>query len=153
MAAGGTREVLNQPADHNLISDYQVGKPIEREEAQHEAVPPIAPPCPQTPKSPKPIPGRTPDAMGKAIPEAALKGLTAKQQFFVREYLVDLNATQAAIRAGYSKNCASEIGYENLRKHQIAAAIDNAFMELGGITRSRIVEELPPLPSPTSARW
>jgi phage terminase small subunit len=71
-----------------------------------------------------------------------MKGLTAKQQLFVGQYLVDLNATQAAIRAGYSKNCASEIGYENLRKPQIAAAIDSAFMELGGITRSRIVEEL-----------
>ena len=60
----------------------------------------------------------------------------------VREYLVDLNATQAAIRARYSPNSASEIGYENLRKPHIAAAIDSAFIELGGITRSRIVDEL-----------
>lgn len=49
--------------------------------------------------------------------------LTVKQQRFVEEYCVDFNATQAAIRAGYSKNVPSEIGYENLRKPQIAKAI------------------------------
>lgn len=49
--------------------------------------------------------------------------LTAKQQRFVDEYMIDLNATQAAIRAGYSKNTASETGYENLRKPQIADEI------------------------------
>tara|TARA_R110000824_G_scaffold155602_1_gene328390 strand:+ start:1452 stop:1826 length:375 start_codon:yes stop_codon:yes gene_type:complete len=49
--------------------------------------------------------------------------LTDKQERFVSEYLIDLNATQAAIRAGYSENCASETGYENLRKPQIADAI------------------------------
>lgn len=49
--------------------------------------------------------------------------LTAKQERFCEEYIVDLNATQAAIRAGYSDNCASEIGYENLSKPQIAERI------------------------------
>lgn len=49
--------------------------------------------------------------------------LTAKQQRFVEEYLVDLNATQAAIRAGYSVKTASEVGFENLRKPQISTAI------------------------------
>lgn len=49
--------------------------------------------------------------------------LTAKQEMFCREYLIDLNATQAAIRAGYSKNTASETGYENLRKPQLAEHI------------------------------
>ena len=43
-------------------------------------------------------------------------GLTAKQSRFVEEYLVDLNATQAAIRAGYSPDSAREIGCENLTK-------------------------------------
>ena len=52
--------------------------------------------------------------------------LTPKQQAFVKEYIVDLNATQAAIRAGYSEKTASETGYENLRKPQIAAAIEEA---------------------------
>ena len=57
------------------------------------------------------------------------KKLTHKQQRFVEEYLVDLNATQAAIRAGYSKRRASEIGYQNYRKTQIQAAIDKALKE------------------------
>lgn len=49
--------------------------------------------------------------------------LTPKQQRFVEEYLIDLNATQAAIRAGYSKKTAQEIGSENLAKPMIAMAI------------------------------
>lgn len=49
--------------------------------------------------------------------------LTAKQQAFVREYLIDLNATQAAVRAGYSEKTAKEIGHENLTKPHIAEAI------------------------------
>lgn len=49
--------------------------------------------------------------------------LTAKQQRFVDEYLIDLNATQAAIRAGYSSRRADAIGYENLRKPEITDAI------------------------------
>lgn len=42
--------------------------------------------------------------------------LTDKQELFAREYLKDLNATQAAIRAGYSEKTAKETGYENLTK-------------------------------------
>lgn len=49
--------------------------------------------------------------------------LTPKQDKFVKEYLIDLNATQAAIRAGYSKDTAAVIGCENLVKPNIAAAI------------------------------
>jgi phage terminase small subunit len=49
--------------------------------------------------------------------------LTAKQQMFVKEYLVDLNATQAAIRAGYSVKTAGQIGDEILKKPEIAAAV------------------------------
>lgn len=52
--------------------------------------------------------------------------LTAKQQRFVEEYLIDLNATQAAIRAGYSKDTAHSIGHENLNKPEIAEAITQA---------------------------
>ena len=51
---------------------------------------------------------------------------TPKQQRFVDEYLIDLNATQGAIRAGYSRNCAGQIGEENLKKPQIAAAVAKA---------------------------
>ena len=52
--------------------------------------------------------------------------LTAKQQAFVEEYLIDLNATQAAIRAGYSETTARKIGQENLTKPDIAKAIGEA---------------------------
>ncbi|WLS77363.1 terminase small subunit [Erwinia pyri] len=45
--------------------------------------------------------------------------LTDKQEMFCREYLIDLNATQAAIRAGYSENTARKIGSENLSKPDI----------------------------------
>ncbi len=51
------------------------------------------------------------------------KKLTAKQQLFCKEYLVDLNATQAAIRAGYSKKTAYSIGFENLKKPEIQEEI------------------------------
>lgn len=46
-----------------------------------------------------------------------------RQERFVEEYLVDLNATGAAIRAGYSEHTASAIGHENLRKPEIQNAI------------------------------
>jgi phage terminase small subunit len=49
--------------------------------------------------------------------------LTAKQRRFVEEYLLDFNATQAAIRAGYSARSAANIGWENVRKREIADAI------------------------------
>ena len=52
--------------------------------------------------------------------------LTAKQQRFVDEYLVDLNATQAAIRAGYSQKTARQVGAENLTKPVIADAVAKA---------------------------
>ena len=54
------------------------------------------------------------------------KKLTPKQAAFVAEYLVDLNATQAAIRAGYSAKTAGSVGAENLSKPEIAAAIAEA---------------------------
>ncbi len=55
-----------------------------------------------------------------------MANLTPKQQRFVEEYLIDLNATQAAIRAGYSEKTAKEIGSENLTKPNIAKAIQEA---------------------------
>lgn len=50
--------------------------------------------------------------------------LTPKQQRFVEEYSLDKNATQAAIRAGYSKKTAKDIGCQNLAKLYIKEAID-----------------------------
>lgn len=55
-----------------------------------------------------------------------MAGLTDKQQRFVDEYLIDLNATQAAIRAGYSEKTAAAIGAENLIKPNIQNAIQEA---------------------------
>lgn len=71
--------------------------------------------------------------------------LTPKQARFVEEYLVDLNATQAAIRAGYSQPTAYAIGFENLSKPQIAEAIAEAQLERSrrtGITADRVLQEL-----------
>ncbi|WP_128931929.1 terminase small subunit [Bradyrhizobium zhanjiangense] len=52
--------------------------------------------------------------------------LTAKQQRFVESYLLDLNATQAAIRAGYSKGTADKQGPRLLAHPDVIAAIDAA---------------------------
>ena len=52
--------------------------------------------------------------------------LKGKQAQFVLEYLKDRNATQAAIRAGYSAKTAGQIGDENLKKPKIRAAVDAA---------------------------
>lgn len=71
--------------------------------------------------------------------------LTGKQAAFVREYLVDLNATQAAIRAGYSARRADQQGLENLRKPEIAAAIAAAMrsrQHRTEITQDRVLQEL-----------
>lgn len=71
--------------------------------------------------------------------------LTPKQAVFVQEYLTDYNATQAAIRAGYSERSAQEIGSENLSKPLIAKAIEQAQAERAerlGITADRVINEL-----------
>lgn len=60
------------------------------------------------------------------------------------EYLVDLNATQAAIRAGYSPKTAEQQGYENLRKPQIAAAVSSGKarqLERADLSAARLLEE------------
>ena len=53
-------------------------------------------------------------------------GLTKKQKRFIDEYLIDLNATQAAIRAGYSEKTARSVGAENLTKPDIKKAVEEA---------------------------
>lgn len=57
-------------------------------------------------------------------------GFTAKQQRFIEEYTVDFNATQAALRAGYSERTAHSIGHENLNKPELAAAIQERIEQL-----------------------
>lgn len=71
--------------------------------------------------------------------------LTAKQQRFVDEYLIDLNATQAAIRAGYSADTAMEQGYQLLQKTSVSNAISQAMAHRSrrtGITQDRVLREL-----------
>jgi len=70
--------------------------------------------------------------------------LTAKQEKFCNEYLIDLNATQAAIRAGYSQKTAQVIGAENLTKPIISQYIQKQRQktaEKAEITRDKIVNE------------
>lgn len=90
----------------------------------------------------KRAPVRNGTAAPKVKAEAKANGLTARQAAFVREYLVDLNGTQAAIRAGYAAGSAHVQAHGLLRDHKIAAAIDRAMSENPGVTRARIVEEL-----------
>ena len=71
--------------------------------------------------------------------------LTEKQQRFIDEYLIDLNATQAAIRAGYSVKTAKDIGCQNLAKLNIQQAISEKMAERSkrtGVNQDRIVLEL-----------
>lgn len=71
--------------------------------------------------------------------------MTQKQKRFIEEYLIDLNATQAAIRAGYSLDTAKSIGSENLTKPDIQARIAKAMAERSrrtGVNADRVVMEL-----------
>ncbi|OAM27037.1 terminase small subunit [Eikenella halliae] len=71
--------------------------------------------------------------------------MTPKQERFVEEYLVDLNATQAAIRAGYSEQTARQIGAQNLSKLVIQQAIEaarNKRSERVELTQDEVVRDL-----------
>lgn len=74
--------------------------------------------------------------------------MTEKQKLFVEEYLIDLNATQAAIRAGYkarSRQRASEIGAQLLQNTQVSEAIAQEMAERSkrtGVNADRVIMEL-----------
>lgn len=71
--------------------------------------------------------------------------LTDKQKKFIDEYLVDLNATQAAMRAGYKEKAAYRTGAENLRKPQIQEEIQKRMQERQQrteVTQDMVVKEL-----------
>lgn len=73
------------------------------------------------------------------------KALTPKQRLFIHEYLVDLNATQAAIRAGYSRKTAEQYGHQLLKKTLVAKSIQAARERRENkaiMTREEILEEL-----------
>ncbi len=72
-------------------------------------------------------------------------GLTPKQQRFMQEYFIDCNATQAAIRAGYSPRTAYSIGQENLKKPDVRDAINKALdarADRCEISAERVLKEL-----------
>lgn len=79
-----------------------------------------------------------PDVKEKSTSKGVVK-LTDKQKRFIEEYLVDLNATQAAIRAGYSERTAYSIGEENLKKPEIKRAIEEA--QLNRSSRVQITQD------------
>ena len=71
--------------------------------------------------------------------------LTAKQDIFCREYLVDLNAHQAAVRAGYSEKTAKQMGCENLSKPYLAeyiAELKGERQESVSVRASYVLERL-----------
>jgi phage terminase small subunit len=72
------------------------------------------------------------------------KKLTDKQEAFCREYIVDFNATQAAIRAGYSEKTAKDIGCQNLAKLNISekiAELSSKVVQKHDVTIERIIQE------------
>lgn len=71
--------------------------------------------------------------------------LTARQKRFVEEYLVDLNVTQAAIRAGYSPKSAYSVGHETMKNPEIQSAIQehqDALSRRTEITQEMVIAEL-----------
>nr|DAS18373.1 MAG TPA: Terminase small subunit [Bacteriophage sp.] len=71
--------------------------------------------------------------------------MTEKQKRFCDEYIIDLNATQAAIRAGYSPHTAKDIASQNLAKLNILAEINKKLAERSkrtGVNQDRVVREL-----------
>ncbi len=71
--------------------------------------------------------------------------MTPKQRRFAEEYIVDLNATRAALRAGYSKGCAHTHGWKILRRPDVAAFVADAQAARAaraGLTADRVVNEL-----------
>ena len=73
------------------------------------------------------------------------RALTPKQKLFVKEYLVDLNATQAAIRAGYSEKTAYRIGANLIQKSSVSIAIQKALArreKRTEVTSDMVVREL-----------
>lgn len=75
----------------------------------------------------------------------AKRGLTPKQQCFVAEYLVDLNITAAALRAGYSTRTAAQVGYQLMQKPAVQEAIQNAMDDRAKrttVTQDKVIAEL-----------
>ena len=83
--------------------------------------------------------------MNELLSQSNEVDLTDKQRRFCEEYLIDLNATQAAIRAGYSKKTANEQGCQNLAKLNIQAYLQKLMAERSARTEidaDNVVREL-----------
>lgn len=79
------------------------------------------------------------------VPYLGTVGLNARQKIFVKEYLIDKNATRAAAAAGYSPKTARVIGGENLTKPAIRKAIDaeiNKHVRRLDITADRVMNRI-----------
>ena len=94
------------------------------------------------PKADRKAKGEKPKTKPKAKAEAEAQGLTVRQAKFVQEYLIDLNGTQAALRAGYAVSGAKVEAARQLTNANVARAIDEAMSKNPGVTRARIVDEL-----------
>lgn len=74
-----------------------------------------------------------------------MRGMTPKQAKFIDEYLIDLNATQAAIRAGYSAKTAEQIGYQLLQKTSVAKILaerKEAANKTAWLTREKVLNDI-----------
>lgn len=81
----------------------------------------------------------------KKAKESTAWKLSPRHETFCREYLVDLNASQAAIRAGYSKAAAGALGYDLLQIPKVAARVKQLMDERAArvqITQDRVLREL-----------
>jgi phage terminase small subunit len=77
--------------------------------------------------------------------ECRRMALTAKQAAFVAEYLIDLNASQAALRAGYKPSTAASTGNENLQKPEIQQAVQEAMQKRAArteITQDKVLSDV-----------
>lgn len=82
---------------------------------------------------------------GDYVAEKKEKKLTERQEMFIKEYLIDLNATQAAIRAGYEANSAQEQSSRLLSNVMIKSRVDEEIAKRSrrtGITADRVLREL-----------
>jgi len=71
--------------------------------------------------------------------------MTPRHRRFVEEYLVDLNASQAALRAGYSERCSASVGSQLLKKPEVKEAVETALEARGRsmrVTSARVLLEL-----------
>ena len=120
-------------------------KPLKSKPTRHKTTPKgRAKKCANTKTSTKPAPNLSKSASNLSKPVSNLT-LSAKQQLFILEFMVDKNATQAAIRAGYSVRTARKIATENLSKPVIKAAIDTEIEKQKAritFTADQVLEEL-----------